>query len=593
MKTTKYMLGFVWRDQKGRVYILLKAVTALLNALFPLSYVVFPGLIINELSGAQRIGTIVLYVGLLVSLPLIKKLIDREAEKHVYKRKMELDLQYELEFFSYTAGMDYEMLENPDINVMKERARQTIGGVLGVTDQISTLLSSVIGLLAISSIIATLNPLLILLIVAITYINSRFTRRINDRQFKLGQELSRYDRENWSHMWMLEQFQYAKEMRLFNFKSMLLNLYRVGFEKTNAGNLVYSMNGQNVALFTVAANFLQQICLYAYVIWRVLARGLEIGSMTIYMSVATQFSGSLGQVFSSYLQLSKVSLNIQELQEFMAMPSRHGKGGLTPNFDRDSVIEFKNVSFKYPGSENYALRNLNLTVRGDEKLCIVGANGSGKSTFIKLLTGLYLPEDGEILLNGVNVGKYDYTQYQRLFAPVFQDFQRYHLTLGENIVLASEYDETRLREVVRQVGLSALVAKLPKGLNTQVEKIVDAEGFIPSGGEEQRIAIARALYHGAAIYLLDEPTAALDPLAEYEIYTQFSEMISGKTAVLITHRLSAVQLADKVAVFDGGALVEYGTHKSLYADGALYTDMFNKQAEFYIEKAQSEGETVK
>jgi ABC-type multidrug transport system fused ATPase/permease subunit len=226
---------------------------------------------------------------------------------------------------------------------------------------------------------------------------------------------------------------------------------------------------------------------------------------------------------------------------------------------------------------------MSITIRADEKLCIIGANGSGKSTFIKLLTRLYMPAEGEILLNGVNIYEYDYIKYQRLFAPVFQDFSRFVLSLKDNIVLTSEYNRERLEGIGAQSGLLPLIEKLPKGYDTQVSKQIDNEGFEPSGGEGQRIAIARAVYHGASIYLLDEPTAALDPLAEHAIYTQFNEMITDKTAVLITHRLSAVQLADKVAVFDKGALIEYGTHKQLYDNGGIYTEMYKKQAEFFVE----------
>jgi len=319
-------------------------------------------------------------------------------------------------------------------------------------------------------------------------------------------------------------------------------------------------------------------------IYSVLQKGLAIGNMTIYISAAGQFAGSLQQVMGSYMGFSRSSLDVQEMIDFMDIPlTQHETGDKTPVFDKNSVIEFKNVSFRYPGSENYALKDMSLKINGSEKLCIVGANGSGKTTFIKLLTRLYMPAEGEILLNGLNINEYDYIKYQRLFAPVFQDFTRFVLSLGENIVLTSEYDRERLEEVGAQSGLSPLIGKLPKGYATQVTKQIDDEGFEPSGGEGQRIAIARAVYHGAPIYLLDEPTAALDPLAEHEIYTQFSKMIADKAAVLITHRLSAVKLSDKVAVFEKGRLTEYGTHRQLYDNGGIYTEMYKKQSEFYID----------
>lgn len=256
-------------------------------------------------------------------------------------------------------------------------------------------------------------------------------------------------------------------------------------------------------------------------------------------------------------------------------------GNKVPVFDKDSIIEFKNVSFKYPGSEKYAIRNLNITIRGHEKLCIVGSNGSGKTTFIKLLTRLYLPSEGEILLNGTNISDYDYSLYNKLFSAVFQDFSLFNISLGENIVMADKFDEQRLMYAVNESGLNPVINSNKKGYNTIIYKWYDQEAIELSGGEGQRIAIARALYHGRSIYILDEPTAALDPMAEHEIYTQFNGMIKNKCAILISHRLSAVQLVDKVAVFQDGNVVEYGTHTELYIEGGIYKEMFDKQAEFY------------
>lgn len=334
--------------------------------------------------------------------------------------------------------------------------------------------------------------------------------------------------------------------------------------------------------FFAFTNLIQGTIFHGYVVYRVLRHGLGVGDMTVYISAMQQFASALGRVVNSYMNLSRSSLDIAELKTFMDIPLSYQKSGSEePILDKNSVIEFRSVSFKYPGSEIYALRNVNITIHANERLCIVGENGSGKSTFIKLLTRLYTPSDGEILLNGKNVNEYDFSKYQSLFSPVFQDFEHYHFTLGENIILAHEHDQSRLDEVCSKSGLSGLIAKLPNGYDTQVYKALDEKGFEPSGGEAQRIAIARAIYHNAPIVLLDEPTAALDPMAEYEIYTQFNDMITDKTAVLITHRLSAVQLADKVAVFDKGCVIEYGTHDELYAGGALYRDMFDKQAHFY------------
>ncbi|MCL1794463.1 MAG: ABC transporter ATP-binding protein/permease [Oscillospiraceae bacterium] len=583
IKSAGYMLGFVWKEKSGKLYLFLKVIISLVNAVFPLAYTIMPGLIINELTEERRINAIILYVGILTVAPVLSSLINAFMTYHIDKIQMELTLNLNADFYAHVADMDYETLEKPDIQTMRQRAGNTLNNFPWVANNLSILVSGIFSLIAMLSIIATLNSFIIILIIAVISANSFVAYLANQKDYLINREVSK----NWRHKWaitsMFEYYQ-AKELRLFGLKSFAINLFAEHEKKVNKLTLKNNMMRQKTSAFNSVTGLIQQVAIYAYLIYSVIKKGLAIGSMTIYLTATQQFSNNLQRIMNSYMDFSRNSLDIQEMIEFMKIPSiQQETGDKTPVFDKNSVIEFKNVSFKYPGSENYALRDMSLTIRGDEKLCIVGANGSGKSTFIKLLTRLYMPAEGEILLNGMNINEYGYAKYQRLFAPVFQDFSRFSLSLKDNIVLTSEYGRERLEAVGAQSGLAPLVERLPKGYETQVGKQIDDEGFEPSGGEGQRIAIARAVYHGAPIYLLDEPTAALDPLAEHAIYTQFNQMITGKAAVLITHRLSAVQLADKVAVFDKGSLIEYGTHKELYGNGGTYTEMYRKQAEFFVD----------
>lgn len=585
LKTTKYMLSLVLKEKKGKLYALLMIISSLISVIPSIVYIIFPGLIINQLTKEPRIPALAGYISVLIITPVFYQIFNKLIRRKKAQIGLVLSASFTRKFNYYTAMMDYETLENPDIQNKMGRVSGTYNSAMKILDKLGVLLSATLGLFVVLSIISTINIIIIVVVICIMYINSLITKKLNQKRFESNKKLSKYNRYSSNLMIVLNYIGYAKEVRLFDLKSYFAELLYDKKTEENEIHLKTTTDDLNSKVLFSLTNFIQEVFLYIYLIYRVIFTGLAVGSMTIYMSAVGQFASTFSRLVKGYLDLSKDSLDIQELQSFMDIPCKqYLSGNIIPNLDENSVIEFKNVSFKYPGSDRYALHHLNITMHYNEKLCIVGANGSGKTTFIKLLTRLYFPTEGEILLNGININQYDYQQYQRLFAPVFQDFQLYALSLADNIILANKWDKERLDEVCRNCGLVDLVNKLPDGYHTSVYRFFDETGFEPSGGEGQRIAIARALYHGGEFFILDEPTAALDPNAEYEIYTQFNNMIKHKTAVLVTHRLSAVQLADKVAVFDNGHVAEYGTHAELYAKGGIYTEMFDKQAQFYRDK---------
>lgn len=278
----------------------------------------------------------------------------------------------------------------------------------------------------------------------------------------------------------------------------------------------------------------------------------------------------------------------------MDYPAAIEKGTLHVT-DKPHTIEFRNVSFSYPNTDIQVLSGLNITLQPGEHLSVVGLNGAGKTTFIKLLCRLYDTTEGEILLDGINIRKYDYQEYMSLFSPVFQDFKLFGFSVKDNILLSDtslapaqqEYaqdttSQTNIQELLAQVGLQERIDSLEKGADTILFKAFDENGVEFSGGEQQKIAIARALYKKAPVVILDEPTAALDPVAEYDIYRQFNALVGGKTAIYISHRLSSCKFCDRIAVFSDGRIKEYGTHDELVKvkDG-IYAEMFAAQAQYY------------
>ena len=266
-----------------------------------------------------------------------------------------------------------------------------------------------------------------------------------------------------------------------------------------------------------------------------------------------------------------------------SIPNRMYQGSLTTEkrSDRNYEVEFRDVSFRYPDTDQWVLRHVNIKFRVGSRLAVVGMNGSGKTSFIKLLCRLYDPTEGEILLNGINIRKYRYDEYIRIFSVVFQDFKLLALPLGENVAGSAEYDRERVKKCLSDAGFTQRLESLPKGLDTYLYKDLKEEGVDISGGEAQKIAIARALYKDAPFIILDEPTAALDPIAEAEIYSRFNDIMTDKTAIYISHRLSSCKFCDEIAVFHEGEIVQKGTHDQLVADTTgKYYELWNAQAQY-------------
>ena len=276
-------------------------------------------------------------------------------------------------------------------------------------------------------------------------------------------------------------------------------------------------------------------------------------------------------------------MHLRTVFEFLDKPNQMLQGEReVPDKKKGYQIEFRDVSFRYPRAETDALSHVSLTFSAGEKLALVGRNGSGKTTFIKLLCRLYDPTEGAIYLNGVDIKEYDYTSYLAIFSVVFQDFQLFGFPLGQNIAAGYEYDKEMAEACIEQAGFTERLKTLPKGLKTHLYTILDKEGVELSGGEAQKVAIARALYKDSSVMVLDEPTAALDPLAESDIYTRFNQMVSGKSAIYISHRLSSCRFCDRIAVFSAGEMVQYGTHDQLVNEDGHYGELWKAQAQYYV-----------
>ena len=326
--------------------------------------------------------------------------------------------------------------------------------------------------------------------------------------------------------------------------------------------------------------------IYLFTCLKALGGAFDVGSCTQYIGAATAM---VANVFALTDMIGTLKANTPYLEKtfaFLDIPNSMYQGSLTTEkrSDRRYEVEFKDVSFRYPGSDIWALRHVNMRFKVGKRLAIVGENGSGKTTFIKLLCRLYDPQEGQILLNGIDIRKYRYDDYMGIFSVVFQDFQLICQPLGNNVAGSMEYDRDRVKKALIDAGFADRLAAMEKGLDTMLYKNLSEDGVEISGGEAQKIAIARALYKDAPFIILDEPTAALDPIAEAEIYSKFDEIAGDKTAIYISHRLSSCKFCDEIAVFHEGAVVQQGSHAELLADrGGKYYALWNAQAQYYTE----------
>ena len=326
--------------------------------------------------------------------------------------------------------------------------------------------------------------------------------------------------------------------------------------------------------------------IYVFACLKAWGGAFDVGSITQYVGAATAMVSNVFSLTSLFGTLETNTGYLDKTFAFLDIPNAMYQGSLTTEkrADRRYEVEFKDVSFQYPGSNIWALRHVSMKFKVGKRLAIVGENGSGKTTFIKLLCRLYDPQEGQILLNGIDIRKYRYDDYKNIFSIVFQDFQLISQPLGNNVAGSMNYDRERARKALIDAGFGERLTTMEKDLDTTLYKGISEDGVDISGGEAQKIAIARALYKDAPFIILDEPTAALDPIAEAEIYSKFNDIAGDKTAIYISHRLSSCKFCDEIAVFHKGVIIQQGTHAELVADkNGKYYELWNAQAQYYTE----------
>lgn len=418
------------------------------------------------------------------------------------------------------------------------------------------------------------------------YMGSKCEARQGRIRYNCDQVEARKGRIYWFFFNLINNYSMGKDVRIFKMSDMILSRGRKARKEIEDAQKKAIRDSMRVGAWSLLVQNLFTVAVYAYVGIKAIYGMITIGDVTKYISAITLLQTQIRVVFSLIIQTNTQNVYLESYNELMAVKNEKYDGTLPveKRLDNEYELEFQNVSFHYPNSDRLVLKNVSFRLKTGRKLAIVGANGAGKTTFIKLLCRLYDPTEGEILLNGIDIRKYDYEEYIRLFSIVFQDYKIFSFSVAENVAAGPEFDRERVIKSLQEAGIYERVQGMKGGIDSRLLKDQqdgDEEGIEISGGEKQKIALARALYRDAPMVILDEPTSALDPIAEQDVYTRFNDMVAEKTAVFISHRMSSCRFCDEIVVFDEGRIVQTGTHEELVAQEGVYRRMWEAQAQYY------------
>lgn len=576
--------------KKYPMFFVLEGIKTILDAIIPFVGLYFTPLIVDEICGDKDIRKLATYAGILVCSGCILLIAKEAASMKVAKYQERLSNYFAMQIGIHSMKLDFQLTEDKEALDQIEKAKTGMdwysGGVYGVAEQVFMFCGNIVKIVGFAAIVVSRAPWMIVVIVLFTAINTAINAKINEIDVSVFKKLAKINRLFGYFGWEAVDFQYGKDIRLFEAKDMIVNRWH---ESTGESTRTWQWQGDEGYKYksiSTLARVIMNVVLYLYVGWLVIGSKITIGIFTQTISASGALDATLGGIIWNIQELIKRCNYAYEYVLFMNYPEAIEKNHDVVN-EGLHTIEFRHVSFAYPKADKLILDDVNITIQPGEKLSIVGLNGAGKTTFIKLLCRLYDPTSGEILMDGKNIKEYDYEEYMKQFAPVFQDFKLFGFKISENVLRQeteemNDTDRDKLKNLLKMVELDELCDKNPNGIDTTVFTIFDEEGIEPSGGEQQKLAIARALYKNAPVIILDEPTAALDPVAEYEIYRQFDNLVGGKTAFYISHRLSSCKFCDKIAVFDGGKIAEYGTHDEIVSiKNGIYARMFEAQAQYY------------
>ena len=594
-----YMYKMLWKHARVLVFVGIFTVPVSL-AMSALSLYV-PSISLKVLERSERfstIGLIILGLGLAeICLSLADKRIEIETvlSRHYISGQMQYDLTSRLR--DRDSFLEYD----PEIQQLDERADPSFRAVNFPLD-FAAMASTVLKFFLFGSIISLVNPWIILLLAggcAVSYLASAWERK---RNYETQDEINLINKKiNYIAFHITRNLKYGKDIRLYNFREYLsllahrlLKSSKAEYEKRERRSLVTQLVNFLVVM-------LRDGVAYAFLIFQAVEGKIDAAQFVLYFSAVTQMAGFMSNLLNQWSGICTGALMVSDYREALEVPDQLNRGPGIPLPEGAFSIEFKNVTFKYPQGEKNVLENLNFKIEAGEKLALVGLNGAGKTTMTKLMCGLLIPTEGEILLDGHPVSEYNRDELYTLFGLIPQNYNLLPVSIAQNIACTDEegaIDNDRLAMCISYAGLEDKIASLPKGTDTPLNRQINPDGTELSGGEIQKLLLARLLYRGPKCIILDEPTAALDPIAEDRMYRKYNEMTGASescpqaTSIFISHRLASTRFCDRIFLLDGAVIAETGTHEELMAADKKYRELFELQSRYYKEESEAQHEFI-
>lgn len=585
LKSLPLFLREMARDYRGILPLIFSL--AIFQGLSPLINIILPKYILDELLGMKRLNVLLLYIGGLALGNFLFHLVISRCKNNLNINIdiLSLNATKKLGIKSTSIGLeDSEKKSNLDL---LERGKYGVYNISSLADTISIMGASLVTLVMVIGILIRNDWRLIALVALCNAVTIPCFNKIRELDIDNAQ---RGVPENRAFQYLCSvatDFRFAKDLRIYNGDKFFLEKAEITMDKIiHINHEYFTKHG----LWNGLAQSIVQIQLtIIFIILGIslLTAKITVGSFTMLYGASNQLGRSINSIIQGYTDLITLSFNLDPYYEFLNIEEIQEGEGFEASIKSPVSLTFENISFKYPTAKEDTLKDISFSISSGETLAIVGKNGAGKTTIIKLLCRLYKPQKGRILINGVDIQSLSMEEYRKQLSIVFQDFKLLPIKLNENIIgkskdLITEEETKDIWNRLEEVGIKSWIKKQSKQLESYITKVHDDKGLLPSGGQEQKIAITRALVRDGAIVILDEPTAALDPKSEEEVYENLIKLTEGKTSIFISHRLSSTRIADRIIVLDKGEIVEEGCHKELINYNGLYADMFNIQANQYI-----------